>query len=195
MTRTILLSTLITIGLSAATLTQGERDRAMSELHASSKMLTDAVAGLSDKQLNYKAGPDRWSIAEVVEHLANGESFIFAMYKQVAGGASVAGAKAAMSDEELLKFMRNREKKFSAPEPIRPNKTFKSVAEALAAFKERRTNTISYVETTQDQDLRLKMVPQQGMDAYQVFLMIAGHTQRHVAQIEEVKQTAGYPKK
>src|SRR4051812_39011589 len=120
MNRMILLFSLITMGLSAAPLTQGERDRAMSELYASSKVLTDAVAGVSEKQLNYKAGPDRWSIAEVVEHLALTETFIFGLYKQVSAAAPVAGAKTNVSDEDFLKAMRDREKKFTAPDPARP---------------------------------------------------------------------------
>jgi hypothetical protein len=32
------------------------------------------------------------------------------------------------------------------------------------------------------------------MDAYQFLVMIAAHTERHVAQIQEVKATANYPK-
>jgi hypothetical protein len=32
------------------------------------------------------------------------------------------------------------------------------------------------------------------MDGYQWILLVAGHTERHVLQIEEVKREAGYPK-
>ena len=33
------------------------------------------------------------------------------------------------------------------------------------------------------------------MDAYQMFLMLAAHAERHVAQIAEVKASPGYPKR
>ena len=49
----------------AAGLSQGERDRAMSELHATRKQLLDAVNGLTEEQLRWKAGPERWSAMEV----------------------------------------------------------------------------------------------------------------------------------
>lgn len=195
MTRRIFSYVCIVCGLGAAPMTQGERERAMSELHASRKMLVDAVAGLSEAQLNYKSAPDRWAIAEVVEHLAVTEDFLFGFYKQVAAGPASPGAKSEQADEDLLKVIRNRDQKVQAPEPALPKKTFASTAAALAAFNERRYNTIRYVETSQDQDLRAKIVPNMKMDAYQMFLLLAGHTQRHVAQIAEVKATPGFPKK
>src|SRR5947209_6162535 len=54
----------------AAPLDQGERDRAMSHLHATRKMFLDSVAGLSDTQWNFKPAPERWSVAECAEHIA-----------------------------------------------------------------------------------------------------------------------------
>src|SRR5258708_13503571 len=62
--------------ISAETLTQTERDFAMSQLHASRKLFLDSIAGLTPEQLNFKAGPNRWSIAECSEHIAVSEDFI-----------------------------------------------------------------------------------------------------------------------
>ena len=179
----------------AQTLTKGERERAMSELHASRKMLIDAVAGLSEKQLNWKAAPERWSIAEVAEHLALSEDFLFGLYKSVAASPADPAKSSAIKDEDFMKTMRDRSQKATAPEAIAPKKTFASTAAALAAFKERRDAHILYVETTQDDGLRHKLAPNFGMDGYQIFLMIASHTERHCAQIAEVKAAAGYPAK
>jgi hypothetical protein len=33
--------------------------------------LLDSTAGLSNAQCDFKPGPDRWSIAEIIEHLSN----------------------------------------------------------------------------------------------------------------------------
>ena len=195
MTRTIPFFALIALGLTAAPLTQDERNRAMSELHASRKVVVDAVAGLSEKQLNWKAKPEQWSAAEIVEHLAITEDFLFGMYKQVAAGPADPAAKAAQKDEDFLKSIRSRDEKVKAPEQATPKKTFTNTAAALKAFEERRVRNISYVETTKDQDLRMKIVPTMKMDAYQVFLLLAAHAQRHVDQISELKATAGFPKK
>src|SRR6267378_2316111 len=73
----IILGTLALATAFAAPLEQGERDRAMSHLHATRKAFLDSVAGLSEAQWNFKAGPDRWSIAECAEHIALSEDFIF----------------------------------------------------------------------------------------------------------------------
>ena len=179
----------------AATLTKGERERAMSELHASRKMLIDAVSGLSRTQLNWKSAPDRWSIAEVTEHLALTEDFLFSLYKQTVASPADPAKMSAVKDEDFIKSIRSRAEKAKAPEAATPKKTFADTAAALAAFKERRDARIIFVETTQDADLRQKLVPNFGMDAYQLFLMLAAHTERHCDQIAEVKATAGYPAK
>lgn len=185
----ILLSTV----LAAEPLKQGERDRAMSEMHASRKIVIDSIAGLSEKQLTWKAGSEKWSIAEVVEHLAITENFLFDFYKQVVAGPADPAAKAELKDEDFLKSIRNRDQKVKAPDQATPKLTFPNAAASVAAFKERRDRNIAYVQTTQDQDLRLKIVPGFKMDAYQVFLLLAAHGQRHCDQIAEVKATSGYP--
>src|SRR2546430_4515720 len=55
------------------TLTQEERDRAVAELEGSKKAFLDATKGLSPAQSNFKAAPDRWSVAECSEHIALAE--------------------------------------------------------------------------------------------------------------------------
>ncbi len=191
----LLTLTLLCICGLAQTLTKGERDRAMSELHASRKQLLDSVAGLSPRQLDFKAKPEAWSIAEITEHLAMTEDLLFAQYKQTAASPADPTKKGAQTDADLLKGISGREQKVQAPPMLQPKKTFASTAAALAAFKERRDRSIRFVETTQDEGLRHKIVPNFGMDAYQIFLLMASHTSRHVAQINEVKASAGYPQK
>ena len=63
--------------LAAEPLSQGERDRAMSSLHATRKMFLDEVANLSDAQWTFKPAPERWSIAECAEHIALSEDLLF----------------------------------------------------------------------------------------------------------------------
>src|ERR1700722_2255056 len=58
------------------TLTAADRDRALQYLENTKQAVLDATAGLSDAQWNFKSAPDRWSIAEVMEHLAAAEDMI-----------------------------------------------------------------------------------------------------------------------
>ncbi len=65
--------------LRAQDVSQADKDRALAYLESTKKGVMDATKGLSDAQWNFKAGPDRWSIAEVMEHLAAAEDLIRGM--------------------------------------------------------------------------------------------------------------------
>src|SRR5438132_237686 len=59
----------------AQSLTQADRDRAIKYLESTRQGVQDATAGLSPAQWNFKPAPDRWSVAEVTEHIAAAEDF------------------------------------------------------------------------------------------------------------------------
>lgn len=182
--------------LQADPLTRSERDQAMSHLHASRKLLADSVAGLSGAQLKYKTAPDRWSVADCVEHLALSEDLLFGRVQQLLS-APAGDKRATIKDDQILKMIASREQKVQAPEPLKPSGKFASATEALEAFNKSRYKTIAFVEKTQD-ELRARTSPflnNTTMDAYQSLLMISAHTERHVAQINEVKADPKFPKK
>ena len=56
--------------------TPADKERAVAYLEKTKNGVVDATKGLSDAQWNFKPAPDRWSIAEVVEHLAAAEDMI-----------------------------------------------------------------------------------------------------------------------
>ncbi len=184
---------------SAQTLSQGERDRAMSELHATRKQFLDATAGLNAAQWKFKPSPAAWSIAEIAEHIVATEDLLFNM---VTGKIMATPAQPEKKDEvkgkdeTVLEIIADRSKKAQAPESIQPKGRFASPAEAAQAFRASRDRTIAYVETTRD-DLRSHFAPHPAtglIDAYQWILLMAAHAGRHVAQMEEVKAAAGYPR-
>ena len=180
-------------------LEQGRRDFAMSNLHASRKMFLDATANLTPAQWSFKAGPDRWSIAECAEHIAAAEDFIWGVVDRlVAGPASDPElvAKTKGKDEMLVKMVPDRSQKFQAPEPIQPKKLLSDPTEYVARFKASRDKHIAYVDTTQD-SLRDRVMahPAAGpLDAYQWILLVSAHSERHVLQILEVKADPNFPK-
>src|SRR5881394_1608735 len=63
----------------AQSLTQADRDRAIKYLESTTQGVQDATAGLSQAQWNFKPAPDKWSVAEVTEHIAASEDFLRAM--------------------------------------------------------------------------------------------------------------------
>ena len=180
-------------------LSQGERDRAMSYLHATQKQVSDTIATLTPAQLDFHAGPNRWSVGDCLEHLALTETGLFGMLKGQVMASPAAPEKVALTagkDDAVIKAISSREVKAKAPEMFVPSHKWKTTAETLAAFRAARRATIAYVETT-PAELRLHFTEMPGMlmDGYQVILMIGAHTERHLAQMKEAMADPAFPKK
>ena len=190
-----------TVADSGQTLTQADRAKAVAELEGSRQAFLDATKGLSPAQWNFKAGPDRWSIAECAEHIALSEEFIFGVVtKQVMSTPVTPEKRDAVKgkDESIVKLLQDRSHKATAPEPIDPVKHHLSADEAMKQFIASRAHTIEYIKTTKD-DLRDHFfdhpVPAIGtLDAYQWIMLISGHSRRHTLQILEVKADPNFPK-
>lgn len=189
----------IPLCLTAEPLAKGERDRAMSYLHATRKQFVDAVQGVSAEQAKWKAGPERWSVAEVAEHIAASEAFIFQIVtEKIVKGPAATGEQKALTkgkDELIPKVVPERSQKFQAPEPIVPKGKFANLDETKRAFLAARDRTIQFVEKT-DLSLRDYVTPHPAMkelDAYQWILFLAAHSERHLRQLQEVKDSPGYP--
>ena len=153
---------------------------------------------LSDAQWNFKAGPDRWSVGEVVEHLALAESFLYGAHqKAMAGPVATVEQRAATKGKEeiILKAIPDRTKKVQAPEPLQPKTSLGGRDQAISAFRDRRAATLAYATKTTD-DLRSRVMdsPLGPVDAYQWLLFISAHAERHLAQLREVKANAQFPK-
>src|SRR5882762_1173459 len=71
-----LLLTAAAMVASAQEVTQAEKERALQYLESTKKGVLDATKGLSDAQWNFRPAPDRWSVAQVMEHLAAAEDMI-----------------------------------------------------------------------------------------------------------------------
>ena len=180
-------------------LTSAERDAALKSLQATHNAFLQAIAGLSEKQWTFKPAPDRWSVAEVSEHIAVSESMILGLVqsKFMAGPATPEKrAEVKVTDEVILAKVPDRSRKAQAPEFLKPTGRFADRAAVTKAFEDARKNTMDYVKTTQD-DLRDHFGPHPmlgTMDAYQWILLISAHSERHTKQIEEVKADANFPK-
>src|SRR5271165_4107168 len=66
----------------ATTLTPGERESALKSFQTTRDNFLQSIAGLSQKQWAFKPAPDRWSVAEVAEHIAVSESAIFSLVQK-----------------------------------------------------------------------------------------------------------------
>ena len=199
--KTILGLALSLIGTTAGfaqTLTQGERDRALSELYVSRKQFLDSVAGLSEAQWNFKPAPAVWSIAECAEHIAVSEDMLLSSLPKLMQSPAEPQKRAEVKgkDELILKQTVDRSHKFQAPEILIPKHRWPNEAALVEHFKESRDHLLDYVRTTQD-DLRDHFTQHpvfKTVDAYQFILLMSAHCQRHTLQLNEVKQAPGFPK-
>jgi hypothetical protein len=98
-------------------------------------------------------------------------------------------------DRGLLAGMTDRTRRASAPQEIQPTGRYPEKAKLIEAFKKRREETLRYVETTPD-DLRSRFSKLGGgeSDLYDFLLVIAGHTERHLKQMQEVMASPNFPK-
>jgi hypothetical protein len=181
------------------TLTPEERAAALKSLQSTHDAFLQSIAGLSEKQWRFKPAPDRWSVAEVSEHIAVAESSIFGfVQKQIvtSPAAPEKRAEAAGKDEIILTKVPDRSHKVQAPEFLKPTNRWATEADVIKAFEDSRRTTMDYVRTTND-DLRDHFGPHPvlgPLDAYQWILLISAHSERHTKQIEEVKADPNFPK-
>ena len=196
MSKTLFSLAVVAISLQAEGLSQKDRDFAMSYLHATRKQVLDAVDGLTEAQWKFKQADDRWSVAQVLEHIVVTERALLGMVQKTASGpASPVPEASKVKDEDIMKMISSREKKVQAPEQLRPTGSLGTGASEIEQFKQTRDTTINYVRTTND-DLRAHSgkSPLGQVDCVQWLLYIGAHSERHLAQILEVKADPKFPK-
>jgi uncharacterized damage-inducible protein DinB len=180
-------------------LTQQERERAMSELHATRKLFLDSVAGLSEAQWNFKPAPGVWSVAEVAEHIAVSEDTLSGLVREqimTSPAQPEKRAEAKGKDQVILEKTIDRSHKAQAPEMLRPTHRWPTAQALIDHFRESRDRTIAYVESTQDalRDHFMDHPAFGSMDGYQWLLFVSAHSHRHILQVEEVKANPDFPK-
>ncbi|HEY1185917.1 MAG TPA: DinB family protein [Bryobacteraceae bacterium] len=194
----VLSGALLFVGVSAfgQGLTQADRDRGVQYLEQTRDAVAASVKGLSDAQLKFKAAPDRWSVAETLEHIAKAEDFIFQNVtdKIMKAPAGPADRDTAKIDAMVLAMIPDRSHKAQAPPPLVPTSSW-TPAESLDHFLKSRAKTIAFLESTPDLREHAADSPLgQPLDAYEWLLFIAAHSERHTKQILEVKADPAFPK-
>ena len=182
---------------SAQEVTQAETDRAMQYLESTKKNVLEATKGLSDAQWNFKPAADRWSVAQVMEHIAAAEDFIRDILKEkvMVAPAGETGRDVKKTDEAVLAMVPDRTNKVQAPEPLVPTNRFGSPDGSVKHYVESRGATEEFLKTTPGLRDHVTDSPLGKLDGYEFVLFIAAHSERHTKQINEVKADPNFPKK
>ena len=180
-------------------LTSQEREAAIKQFETTRDNFLKSISGLSEKQWTFKPAPDRWSVAEVAEHITVSESTLGGLVQQKIMQSPATPQKRDQvkgKDEMILQRVPDRSHKAQAPEFLRPTGRWATKADLTKAFEDARASNMNYIRTTND-DLRDHFFdhPVFGtLDGYQWLLLISTHSLRHTEQIEEVKADPNFPK-
>jgi hypothetical protein len=195
----VMLAAILVVAASPAgaqSLTPAEREYAVKLLEASRDAMLKAIEGLTDEQWKWKPAPERWSVAECAEHIAATEAVLPQLLKQMMQAPAAPPPENRPKDEDVVRWVRDRGQRFQAPNEIQPSGRYPSREELVKSFTEGRRQLIEYVRTTEDElHSRTQAHPAGQLDGYQWILLVAGHTDRHLAQMKEVIAAEGFPRK
>ena len=180
----------------AQSLTPADRNAGVAFLEKTRDGVIAAAKDLTPVQWTFKPGPDRWSIAQVMEHIALAEDFMFdnVKTKVMVAPAGAAGRDIKNTDAAVLAMVPDRSHKFQAPPPLVPKGKWGTPTEALDHFLKAREQTIAFMKTTPDLREHVTDSPLGPLDAYEQLLFIGAHSERHTKQMLEVKDDPKYPK-
>jgi len=165
-----------------------ERATAAKYLIQTRDALADVVSGLSDAEWNFKPAPDRWSIAEILEHVVLVERGLQQRIEEIRNaGAEAPGHPAQPIDRFIVEEIPRRKNRLHAPERVQPTGRW-TASQALTEFFHARRRTLELLASAPSLSGRTLPHPIFGpWDGYQWILATAAHSARHTEQMREVK--------
>jgi DinB superfamily len=182
---------------SAQEVTRADKERALQYLESTKKDVLEATKGLSEAQWNFRPAPDRWSVAQVMEHVAASEDFIrdnLLKEKVMVSPPGPPERDATKTDQAVVAVVPDRTRKAQAPEPLVPSNRFGSPDGSVKHFVGSRATTEQFLKTTTGLRDHVMDGPVGKMDGFEFVLFIAAHCERHTRQIKEVKVDPNFPK-
>jgi hypothetical protein len=176
-----------------------ETDRAylLDHLTRSRDELMEETKSLSEAQWNFKEAPERWTIKEVVEHIAIWE-LLFQREITIAftAGPQPELLKSAPLDSKVLEFILEEKPHvsldYTQPFTYSLPMGLNTGDINLTWYNKLRNECINHVQNTDD-DLRLYFMKEGRGNIHQVYINVFGHTDRHLRQIRKIKQHPKYP--
>ena len=164
-------------------------------IDAERERLLRSVGDLSEEQQRFRPAPDRWSAAQLCEHLAMVEAGVAGLLGKVLGKAEESGAVrpegapfAPVNIEEFVE--RSRGVRLEAPERIRPGDA-PVLADSLARLRDSRAALHALRPALERADGHSVHFPHPAwgpLNLYQWLLFVGAHESRHLAQIEALKE-------
>jgi hypothetical protein len=156
--------------------------------------LRAAVDAVPAERRSERPAADRWSVAEVLEHLARSEAAVLKACVRQMEAANQAGL-AADSETTSIRHtlppeqVANRQRRVVAPEKLHPQGI--DAAAAWSEIERTRARFLEFVKSCDGLALGEISFPHPvfgPLNMYQWLLFAAGHHARHAAQIREIAQ-------
>jgi len=185
------------------TLESTDLDQAQQYFNATRSRIIGATTGLSDAQWRFKPSPDRWSIAENLEHMVIVQERVLGPVREQLAQAPAPPAErnAGQVDAIVFEKIPDRSIRAKAPDFVQPTGLWTLPMTLDRVFRNYQRLT-EFVESTPDlrehvlESPPLRIVTNGAfttMDGYQWALTVAAHDERHVRQILELKADPNYP--
>jgi hypothetical protein len=178
--------------------TEEDRKYLLYHLERSRDSVLIETKNLSQSQWNFKESPGRWSIKEVVEHIAIYELLFEREISQAFNSPAQVDLKtSSRPDSAYLGFILEEKphvttdysKPFTFAVPMGLNEGNNNVAWLMKM----RNESVEFVKTT-TADLRSHIAKAGRPNIHQLYIYVFGHTDRHLRQIRKIKQDPRFPK-
>ncbi|MGI9068401.1 MAG: DinB family protein [Pyrinomonadaceae bacterium] len=177
----------------------------VAETEKNSDEARSLVAGLSEAQLNWASAPDRWSIAQCLDHLAATsrafEPYLTAAIKQGrdkwAVSSPVPYRPSWVGGWLIKQVVPETTRKVPSPKVFRPSQS-PAIENALEAFLQQQAEFLRFVSEAEGFDynktkLRSPVTPLMRYSVADAFVVTVVHGWRHLAQARRMLETPGFP--
>ena len=169
-----------------------EQTRVLAKLARSRALLLETVARVPPAAAELRPAPERWSVAEIVDHLAAAEESIALQMHTVLEKPGDVPAGRRVRLPLAASLLRLRFLRFRAPPHSRPREGV-SLAAALARFETSHGEIQTGIVAAEDFVLRGKRFPHRVFGALDILEwghLISYHERRHSGQIRETARLA-----
>jgi uncharacterized damage-inducible protein DinB len=163
------------------------------DIDATRARLLQSVEGLSADEQNFRPTPERWSVAEIFEHLSIVERRVARLLGKLLEkieAEACAAAPGPFAPVSIAEFVEaSRAQKLEAPENVRPAGA--PLADSLDALRGSRAALHALRPRVERADCAGARFPHPiwgPLNLYQWLLFVGAHEARHLAQIEALKE-------
>jgi len=166
------------------------KHKILDHLQKNTTAMLGTVEGVSEVAFLHKSSADKWSIAEVIEHVISVETGIMGNLQRLGAAPGEKTLDTPPTTEEIISRSADRTDLAISPAQFIPKGVFSDKSEAIVAFQNHRATVTQFVGTT---TLPLQHIsfphPRLGLFNGENWLaFMVGHCQRHINQIDMIKR-------